>query len=167
MEWTQVFEKKEQTKTVYESHLWDNWLNTKPIKNETKKVYTSYRDRFVEWFTDNDIEIPTKEDCEKYLIYKKDSSNVKQARQRYAIFNEYFNWLVTNHILSDNVWKKIDLVKLGLTYSDEAKGNKKKKAVKEKKEVFTLSDVAELLLAIEDEDTDTITRILYKVSEKK
>ena len=171
MTWTNIFTEKKPT-SVYHSVEWfKKFMDDRNVGEGTKRVYEGYRSRFVDWLEEHDIDVPTQEDCEKYLVEKKIATSRKQAQQRYGMFRDYIAFLCKEGVMSDNFWEKMDLYKLGVKI-DPSMRNKtvkkkaEKKIVKERREVFTLSDVAELLLAIEDEDDEAIVKVLSRVEKK-
>lgn len=159
MAWTNIFRVAEEKPTnIYQSDLFEKYLEQRGLRETSKETYRGYRDAFVKWLAGNDITVPTTEDCKKFLVEKKNITNGKQAKSRYDLFSAYVSWLVSIGKMDVNTWKQIDLEELGLT-NHQLNANKMKKPIVPKAK-FTLSEIAELLLAIEDRDDKAIAKVL-------
>lgn len=164
MGWTNIFKVAEEKPTnVYQSEYFDKYLDQRGLRDTSKTTYRGYRDAFATWLTGNGITAPTEEDCKRFLVEKKNITNGKQAKARYDLFKAYITWLVSIGKMDVNVWDKIDLEELGLT-NHQLNANKMKKPIVPKAK-FTLSEIAELLLAIEDRDDKAIAKVLEGVND--
>lgn len=176
MNWNNIFKSETPKATsVYESALFDEFLDYKNLKESSKTTYRSYRDRFVEILKSEGVTTPDVNIIEKWLIGITESVNPKQAYARWVLFRDYINWLIIRGKMTVNVWEMVDLKLCGCDrdtaneYAKKLKAAHKaahKPAVEPKAEKddkrFSLSDVALLLLAIEDNDEEAILSILGK-----
>lgn len=164
MGWTNIFKSEPVKPTnVYQSNFFEDYLEQRGLRDSSKSTYRGYRDAFVHWLDVNNIAVPAVEDCKQYLVEKRNVTNGKQAKARYDLFAAYCDWLVENGKLSANPWKAIDLDEIRIT--GQFTRAKRKPIVP--KATFTLSEVAELLLAIEDNDDKAIAKVLEGESDGK
>lgn len=174
MNWGKLFgieEEEQKPINIYESELFEEFLEARNYKETSKQTYRTYRDRLTEFIRDNGKKTLDQEMAIRFLENHKARTNVKQANYRWTFWNMYCEWLVGKGKLDVNPWKGIDLAALGISAEDVTFENKMRKAAKEKNvsnvsvdtsKKFSLSDVAELLLAIECNDEDAIISILTK-----
>lgn len=174
MNWNNIF-KNEKPINIYESDLFNEWLDVLTKNEHSKDVYRSYRDRLAEWIRDSGLTTLDTENAEKFLMWQGSKSGAKQANGRWSIFRRYCDWLILKGKLSYNPWEKCDLALCGCdkeAVSAEVAKQKMKRFEKLQKAAeterepdaprFTLYDVAELLMAIADNDEDAIINILSK-----
>ena len=158
MGWTSIFKAEEKPMSVYESDLFEKYLDQRGLRETSKDTYRGYRDNFVGWLKANNIGVPGVDDCKKFLTEKRNITNGRQAKARYDLFRAYVAWLVTTGKMDVNVWEQVNLEELQLTNHQLNESRRKRPIVP--KASFTLSEVAELLLAIEDNDDKAIAKIL-------
>lgn len=178
MNWTNIF-KEEKPINIYESSYVDEWLDTITENEHSKRVYKTYFDRISEWIRNNNLTTLNTESAENFLVWQVNKSGAKQGNARWSIFKRYNDYLVKKGKLTVNPWDACDLVKCGCdkeTVSIEIAEQKKKRKekedrlkamesgeeVKEETPKFTLSDIALLLIAIEERDEETIKEVLGK-----
>ena len=184
IDWNAVIQ-KDKPINIYESKdLIERYLSSKNIKESTKKTYLQYFYRFAEYLREHEMTTINEDEVITYLRRKRDTSGPKQARSRLDLLNNYCLWLVKEGKLNNNPWSKVNPDELGLGYGDIKKYLSKVKAEKLRREAakleaankeepkesesdtsekkFTLSDVALLLIAIEDGDQEGLLSILNK-----
>lgn len=170
MNWNSLFKNDSKPINIYESELFDEWLKTLPINEHSRTVYGTYRDRLCEWIRENNLTTLDTKAAENFLIYQVNKSGARQGQTRWSVFSRYNDWLIKRGNLTVNPWDKCDLALCGCDKEAVAKDYARQRAARVKKEQalseveetpkFTLSDIAILLVAIEDQDEDTIKRVL-------
>lgn len=172
MNWNNVFERERPT-NIYESSLYDEWLDTLPINDNSKKVYKGYAEKFTKWLKMNGYATVGTKEAEEFLIYYTSKAGAKQGNARWSLFKRYCDWLALEGKLSVNPWAKCDLALCGCDKAAVSDELKKKREIEEKVATtvipvdtdspkFTLTDVALLLMAIEERDEESIKEILAK-----
>lgn len=172
MNWNNIFKSETPKATsVYESTLFEEFLESKNLKESSKTTYRSYRDRLIERLKAEGVATPDVNLIEKWLISITENANPKQGYTRWVLFHDYINWLIIRGKMTVNVWDMVDLKLCGCDRETANEYVKKMKAsrkatVEPKTEKgdkrFSLSDIALLLLAIEDNDEEAILSILGK-----
>lgn len=171
MNWGKLFTPtEEKPMNIYESSLYDEWLDLICNKEKSKDVYRSYRDRLCEFVREQGKRTVDTETAEAFLTMHTLKSGAKQGNARWSIFKRYNDWLMRTGRLTVNPWETVDLAKCGCdaeAVSEYTNAQRTKKSSAPKAEAgaeprFTLSEVALLLIAIEDNDEDAITDILTK-----
>lgn len=178
MNWKNIFstpEEPKRRKAVYESSFVDEYLKQNPASEETKEKYRGAIAKFVDWYKGKGIEIPTQEDIITYIEDYRDISTSAAARTVLSINRNFCKWLVDTGKLNENPWDlDTNKLKISTKYDVPRRGKYKGMSYDEKRALqtgkvkteepeekrFSLSDVAELLLAIEDGDYEAIERIL-------
>ena len=186
LNWGSMFnvqsEKKAVAKNIYESKLYDTWVSGLDVTDDTKMKYLNYRDEFVRFLKDKEVEVPSKDDIKDYIKWKRVAS-VRTARQKLSLFKRYVDWLVEQGKMSNNVWNDLNYEELKISNRHATAQDVQRKRVKgsdieeekdsdetekvEFKTSFSLTDVAMLLLAIEEKDTETMLGILTGQSGQK
>lgn len=166
MNWNRLFgiEEEPKPKNIYESELFGEYLDSKNLKDSSKRTYTTYRDRLVDFINAAGVKSVDKDIAKRFLVHQRDKTGAKQARDRHTFFRDYCNWLILKGKLDYNPWTEVNLDEIGcsmddIRYERIAKMKPNRKVDTETKR-FALSDIAELLIAIEDNDEDEIMRIL-------
>lgn len=178
MNWNNLF-KGEKPINIYESSLYEEWLDDIGVSEHSKQVYRTYAVNLAGWIRESGYTTLGTSEAENYLIYYTEKSGAKQAHARWSLFKRYCDWLIVKGKLTVNPWDNCDLGLCGCDKLAVAENNRallearraREAAVAEKKANteetedaprFTLTDVALLLIAIEEHDEKSIVEILSK-----
>ena len=133
----------------------DKYLKSKSINAHTSEFYKKEITAFGSFLDALGLIEATLNECNRYLVARRDEVSPGSARVVRGILVGYGKYLDTNGMISGNPFAKTSEKELRITKHDSEAATKKAKGL------YTLEDVAQILLAINRGDVAALNEIIH------
>ena len=124
------------------------------LKENTALNYIKEIKTFGEYLNELGLFSPEKDDCDNYLISRRDKISPGSARAVRGTLKLFGRFLVSTERAEYNPWALTDPKELKITVEDSAAHEKRNKGY------YTLEEAAEILIAISHKDSAALARLV-------